>query len=167
MWPDYERRRCRWYSATCIINEDNNGSKESPLRCRFNQLSSTTAWQTRAARQTTLISQYAYVSDCANVRPCVCVSPERDSWGRIRVSSVEMHRAVLWECPWHESQKPQSGRDSLQLHQQVPGTGLRRKLTHVYYEIPWTHLQAICNFIHGHCALYTQSFTLTNTTFQL
>lgn len=106
MWPDYERRRCRWYSATCIINEDNNGSKESPLRCRFNQLSSTTAWQTRAARQTTLISQYAYVSDCANVRPCVCVCvcfPRERQLGTHQsqlcwnASSCAVGMSVTWE----------------------------------------------------------------------
>ena len=83
---------------------------------------------------------------------CGCVSPEGDSGGCIRISSVEMHRAVLWECSGNESQKSQSGRDPLQLHQQIPGRYCMSLMQHhgfvlevllmqAYTEIHLTHLQ--------------------------
>lgn len=44
----------------------------------------------------------------------------------LRVSTLEMHRAVLRLCEGDEGQIPQDRGDSLQLHQQVPG-GLGRE----------------------------------------
>lgn len=109
------------YSAAGVVEDEwnDNESEENLLVWCFNQFPP--LWRDKHRQW-----DYTHFSICMYA----CDFSEGYSWRCIRVSSVEMHWAVLWERPWHESQKLQSGWDSIQLHRQIPGKGLFKMEAH-------------------------------------
>lgn len=159
LWADSRLWWCRWFSATCIINENRIGSKESSLRCCLKQLNNTQskcfpalqcAKHRRRDRQHSFLNMHMGVT----VLMCICVCFPRGRQRGTRQSRLCWNASscaavvfVIWE-----TETPKWQRFPL-----TPPTSTRycmRLITALcsnccWYSLVKTCLQNICNLFQG------------------